>query len=277
MDALKLRFPDQDRAELPLGVGMHGIGRGKDGSPQLDQLNGDADAPVRFCVDRRGVWLTVAEGVQGVHVNGREVRRMAMLRVGDAIYVDGVEMRLVSDRVPAPLSSLQCEAAQDAKRDPRVVLRGVGGQYHGRSFTLERPRLVGSAADADIRIDDPAFADRHARIELFGGHVVLRDIGSAEGSLVNGALMRDAVLLPGDQVVFDAHHRFVVEAPACAFGSRWLGDDGDDGDSGDGVAQGDVAGGDAASQGVSHKLPWLLLAALLLAALLSALLLFGAA
>lgn len=272
MDALKLRFPDQDRAELPLGIGMHGIGRGVDGSPQLGPLYAGAEAPVRFCVDRRGVWLTVAEGVQGVHVNGREVRRMAMLRVGDAIYVDGVEMRLVSDRAPVPLSALPDDAAQDAEGDPRVVLRGVGGQYHGRSFTLERPRLVGSAMDADIRIDDPAFADRHARIELLGAHVVLRDIGSAEGSQVNGEPMRDAVLQPGDQVVFDAHHRFVVEAPARALGSRVL-------DGGEEATVPMAAEGEAdsnAMRGTSHKLPWLLLAALLLAALLSALLLYGA-
>src|SRR3546814_371936 len=39
------------------------------------------------------------------------------------------------------------------------------------------------------------------------------DLGSAEGTLANGEPMRDALLRPGDQVVFDAHHRFVVEAP----------------------------------------------------------------
>src|SRR3546814_6524338 len=85
--------------------------------------------------------------------------------------------------------------------------------YHGRSFTLEQPRLVGRSSDADIRIDDPSFADRHARLDLLGDDIILRDLGSAEGTLVNGEPMRDALLRPGDQVVFDAHHRFVVEAP----------------------------------------------------------------
>ncbi len=276
MDALKLRFPGQARAELPLRVGMHGIGRGADGELRPHRLEDGADAPVRFCVDRRGVWLTVAEGVQGVHVNGRHVRRMAMLRVGDAIYVDGVELRLVSERLPTPLSSLEAQQGQDGREDPRVVLRGVGGQYHGRSFTLERPRLVGSAAEADIRIDDPAFAPRHARIELFGEQVVLRDLGSAEGSMVNGEPVHDAVLESGDQVVFDAHHRFVIEAPTRP-GDRCAG-----GDNAARVAeelQGTHpdAGVAVAPTGGSHKLPWLLLAALLIAAVLSVLLLYGAA
>ena len=44
--------------------------------------------------------------------------------------------------------------------------------------------------------------------------VMLRDLGSHEGSLVNGWPTRSGLLRPGDQVVFDAHHRFVVEAPS---------------------------------------------------------------
>ncbi|CAN5692330.1 hypothetical protein BH23PSE2_BH23PSE2_04640 [soil metagenome] len=275
MDVVKLRFPGQARAELPLGVGMHGIGRGADGALGPQSLEDGAEPPVRFCVDRRGVWLTVAEGVQGVHVNGRHVRRMAMLRVGDAIYVDGVELRLVCDRVPAAPSSLDTQQGEDAHDDPRVVLRGVGGQYHGRSFTLERPRLVGSAPEADIRIDDAAFSPRHARMELRGEQVVLHDLGSAEGSLVNGEPVHDAVLQPGDQVVFDAHHRFVVEAPARPMDGHAAGGDGGDSTQPLGVEQdADVAVG---PPGSSHKLPWLLLAAVLIAALLSVLLLYGAA
>ena len=74
-------------------------------------------------------------------------------------------------------------------------------------------RRFGPTVEADIRIDDPTFADRHARLDLVGDRIILRDLGSAEGTLVNGEPMRDALLRPGDQVVFDAHHRFVVEAP----------------------------------------------------------------
>ena len=74
VDALKLRF-DDNGTELPLGPGMHGIGRGGDDAIGLVI---DPQAPLlRFCVDRRGVWLAVADGVRGIHVNGRPVRRMA--------------------------------------------------------------------------------------------------------------------------------------------------------------------------------------------------------
>lgn len=264
MEQISLRFTDHGAGSgIPLGAGVHGVGRDAGGALAL--VDDVRHALVQFCVDRRGVWMTVDEQARGVHVNGRPVRRMAMLRVGDAIYVDGVEIVLTGRAAPELPPKLG-NVPVDVVSDPRVVLRGVGGRYHGRSFTLERPRLVGRSADADIRIDDPAFADRHARIDLSGDTILLRDLGSAEGSLVNGQPVRDAVLRPGDQIVFDAHHRFVIEAPAIATNHDdappMLADD----------------GGYADARPTLHstrRLPWLLLAALLIAGALSMLLLFG--
>lgn len=269
MEILKLRLADDDHSELPLGVGVHAVGPLEGRGGRLGLVDDGQAARVRFCVDRRGVWLTVAEGARGVHVNGREVQRMAMLRVGDAVYVDGVEMRVVGSEPPELPGAALHEAASDTTGDPRVVLRGVGGQYHGRSFTLEHPRLVGRSTEADIRIDDPTFADRHARLDLVGDRIVLRDLGSAEGTLVNGEPMRDALLRPGDQVVFDAHHRFVVEAPMRGRGAR----DQPQEHHADAAANEDQA--PSAQPASPWRLPWLLLAALVIAGLLALLLLFG--
>lgn len=267
VDSLRLRFPDRSYADVLLGPGVHGIGRVPGGGigPVAQ------DALVQVCVDRRGAWLKTGAGAQGVHVNGRPVRRMAMLRVGDAIYVEGTELLLLGvgsaavDALPAPGAG----TGDPGPAAARILLRGVGGQHHGRSFTLERPRLVGRGQDCDISIDAPAFAERHARVEVQDDAVVLRDLGSGEGSVVNGEPVRNAVLHPGDQLVFDAHHRFVVEAP---------------GRPGPREPEAESAGTSDAEQRVdapgkasrsTHRLPWLLLAALLIAAALSALLLFG--
>ncbi|WP_202844626.1 FHA domain-containing protein [Luteimonas saliphila] len=267
MESVRLRFADQGREDRLLAIGVHGLGRRAGGVVEL--VEGGTGEPVRLCVDRRGVWLNVDEGAPGVHVNGREVRRMAMLRVGDAIYVGGAELRLVSPQpVKLPPAIEATTPAADAP-NLRVVLRGIGGRFHGRCFTLEQPRLVGRHVEADIRIDDPAFADRHARLELVGDQVVLRDLGSAEGSLVNGESVRDALLEAGDQVVFDGHHRFVVEAPRRR------------------PAEAEIEAPPHASApaalatpapghgGPVSRLPWLLLAAVGIALLLAALLLFG--
>lgn len=267
VDSLRLRFPSQSRPDVVLGTGVHGIGH--DAGGMLAPVRDPGEALVQLCIDRRGAWLKLTPRARAVHVNGRPVRNMAMLRVGDAIYVEGAELLLVA--APA-VSAFPPSGSAVEDGDPRIILRGVGGQYHGRSFTLERPRLIGRGSDCDIRIDDPAFAERHARIELRGGEVTLRDLGAGDGSVVNGEPVRDAVLRPGDQVVFDAHQRFVVEAPGRPPRLR---------DATGPLAEEDALSMASAAHAVAlpnnaRRLPWLLLAALLIAAGLSALLVFGA-
>lgn len=267
MNALRLRFPNRQRPDLILGSGVHAIGRDEAERPVI--VDDPAQSIAQFCVDRRGVWLQVREGTRGLHVNGRPVRRMAMLRAGDAVFVDGNEWLLLGDMPPnAPTEAKP--ASMEPAVDPRVALRGVGGTHHGRGITLDQPRLVGRLPECDIRIDDPAFADRHARLEPHAEGVVLRDLGSHEGSLVNGWPVRSALLRPGDQVVFDTQ-RFIVEAPnrdPSAEARRMQRPESQE----ETVVP--VAGAERSSS--VRRVPWLLLAALFLAGALSLLLLYGA-
>ena len=101
---------------------------------------------------------------------------------------------------------------------------------------------------------------------------MLRDAGSAEGSVVNGVAVRDALLRPGDQVVFDLQHRFVVEAPMGRSPASLLTTvpkvEPDSGERSDGPTK--------SLPNSARRIPWLLLAAVLLSAALSLLLLYGA-
>lgn len=263
VESLRLHLTGRNGSDWPLPEGVHRIVREASGTLGLgDEARGALLAQV--CLDKRGLWLQVANGVRGIHVNGRSVRRVAMLRAGDALYLDGVE--LLVQGPSGGDESLPVDGI-DATGDTRVLLRGVGGPYHGRSISLDRPRMVGRGREADIRADEAAVSERHARLERHGDRVLLRDLDSADGSLVNGRRVRNAVLLPGDQVVFGGQYRFVVEAPfPRSRGEAEL-------EASDAVA---VPVSLPVPQASAKRWPWLLLAAALLAAALSALLLFGA-
>jgi hypothetical protein len=270
VDALFLRFPNHEHDDLVLSPGVHAVGRDDGGIPTL--VDDVARGIAQFCVDRRGVWLQLRDGIRGVHVNGRPVRHMAMLRMGDAIYIDGYQLSLVGPEPPPPSDTpFTGEAVPVQGPASQMVLRGVGGVHHGRSITLDRPRLVGRLRSCDIRIDEPAFAERHARLEPHAEGIVLRDLGSDEGSVVNGRPVRHALLSPGSQVVFDAQNRFVIEAPTTpphpALSGHLAPME---------RAQPDRTGVAPPMIRPGWRMPWLLLAALLLAGALSLLLLYGA-
>jgi pSer/pThr/pTyr-binding forkhead associated (FHA) protein len=266
MNELRLRFCDGEQPDLVLGAGLHALGRLPNGLGPVD-----ADQPwlLQLCNDRRGIWMTVADDLRGVHVNGRPVQHVAMLRAGDSIHVDGGELLLTSANEPG-----KALPAANGQRDMpatslRLVLRGIGGQHHGRSISLEQPRRIGRGSDADIRIEGQGIAEHHAVVAAINGQAVLRD--AQADVLVNGHRTRQAVLQAGDQIAFDVQHRFVVEGPPphAAASSATKRSHQAFGDESDQLPQGP-------RRTWLRRVPWLLLAAILLAAALSGLLLFGA-
>ncbi|WP_244671963.1 FHA domain-containing protein [Pseudoxanthomonas spadix] len=260
---LSLHFPQGRTADRALGTGVHRIVREASGTIGV----GDAVPGallVQMCLDRRGLWLQVPPGMRGVHVNGRPVRRMAMLRPGDTVYVDGVEVLVRGQAVAqAPHS-----APHNGEPDPRIVLRGIGGRHHGRAFPIGAGCVVGASREADIRVEGPHSGAQHARLSLHGGGVVLRHHDRAVTSVVNGLPVHEALLGAGDQVAFDPQSRFVVEIP-------WGQPDPDASAAGEDPAPAAAPTTVKPSGPSMKRWPWLLLAAAGLAGLLSLLLLFG--
>jgi pSer/pThr/pTyr-binding forkhead associated (FHA) protein len=214
---MRLSFPNGEHPDVLLESGELSIGSAPGNRVSLPD-SGLAARHVGIRVDgQRGILMSVLDRSAQVHVNARPVRELAMLRLGDVLSLDRLQVLVKPDddavivaAIPSDSRPLNGSAQRTAAS--RVVLRGVSGAYHGRSLSLQDPLLVGRGAEADIRLDEPGMGERHAQLELHGERVLLRDLGSHEGSVVNGVAVSSAVLAPGDQIAFDGH-RFVLEAP----------------------------------------------------------------
>jgi len=66
---------------------------------------------------------------------------------------------------------------------------------------LGRRILVGRAPSADVRIDDPRVSRLHARIEMRDDGVYVEDLGSRNGTLVDGSpVVSGRQLAVGDEI-----------------------------------------------------------------------------
>ena len=94
-------------------------------------------------------------------------------------------------------------------------LRFVAGPLAGQVVEVTAAVVVGRQA-ADLVVDDPQVSRRHARLRPAGDGIEVEDLGSLNGTWVNGARIdRPARLVPGDRVrVGDS--TFEVEAVAAA-------------------------------------------------------------
>ncbi len=60
------------------------------------------------------------------------------------------------------------------------------------------PVVIGRSEDADITLDDRWASRRHCLIEAQDGMLIVQDLGSKHGTLLNDAIISEAVLKPGD-------------------------------------------------------------------------------
>src|SRR3954447_4683929 len=69
------------------------------------------------------------------------------------------------------------------------------------AIPLQRPvLLIGRHPDCDVRLDLPKISRRHCCVALAYERVMIRDLGSRNGLRVNGRLVEEAQLHPGDEV-----------------------------------------------------------------------------
>ena len=78
----------------------------------------------------------------------------------------------------------------------RVTWRGVV-EIDGRQHPLTAARtVIGRGSDADLTISDAGSSRRHAEILWDGERAMLRDLGSTNGTKIDGQKVREAALAP---------------------------------------------------------------------------------
>lgn len=94
-----------------------------------------------------------------------------------------------------------------APPDPRVHRRStVFLEVNGSTHALSAPGMVvGRGSEADLRINDPGVSRRHAEFRISGGgrstpSVSVADLGSTNGTLVDGRRVTEAPLADGSTV-----------------------------------------------------------------------------
>ncbi len=212
---MKLVFSNNEHPQLLLGAGANRIGSAADGAAVIAREDMPALA-YEVVLGGTGVQLRVPTGGV-VEVNGRAVQGAIALRDGDRIGAAGVEAKLVAMDVARGVAG-QAEGEEDdgATRVrsalPRFVLRGVSGPVFGKVFPLVAPTVIGRAPECDITINADEISRRHVQLRPLADSVAVEDLGSSNGTFVDGKRVQQGFLGPGAELRLDTV-RFVLVAP----------------------------------------------------------------
>lgn len=126
-----------------------------------------------------GNWLlTDNKSANGIWVN--------KIPVDSARVTVAMDVHLGNDALSAVVSIAPTESAAKVVRDS--------------SLNVASDVVIGKAADADFILSDVLVSRKHARLIRFEQSVVLEDLGSTNGTFLNGKLIRTSPVREGDVI-----------------------------------------------------------------------------
>ncbi|MBA2343027.1 MAG: FHA domain-containing protein [Thermoleophilaceae bacterium] len=118
-----------------------------------------------------------------------------------------------ADAAPPPESDDHRERPPDSLRaglEPRLVVVAAMGFDPGTVFDLSSGATMGRADNVDIHVDDPFASSAHARIYPRQDFMYVEDMGSTNGTYLNGRELRGAERLKVSDTVRigDSEYRY---------------------------------------------------------------------
>ncbi len=152
----------------------------------FDRTDGSAIADVRE---------TLQDEIAQYERQSTDVERMHQRKQSMA-YKSATPMMAPAAPMPAPIAA---------------ALVGIGGPVAGQHHPLLTETTIGRILGNAIPVASGALSKRHARVMFTNGAFVLVDLGSTNGSCVNGKQVTSQVLRDGDLIeIGDAVFRFQV-------------------------------------------------------------------
>jgi hypothetical protein len=142
---------------------------------------------------------SVSEDVFG----NREKVDVACLACGQTFRV--VNPKLATLRLETTrksVTTVNLEYTEDGRllalpQDKQISLKVLEGNEVGTVFSVAKPRVTIGRSNADITINDRVVSRLHCALEITEDSVLLRDLGSTNGTIVGSQLVETATLTSG--------------------------------------------------------------------------------
>jgi len=83
------------------------------------------------------------------------------------------------------------------------ALKFISGKYQGGEYPLkvDGQVIIGRSSDLDMVLVEDMVSRKHAKITLSGSKILIEDLGSTNGTFVNGEKVKQARLKEGDRIL----------------------------------------------------------------------------
>ncbi len=155
----------------------------------------------RLHLDAQGLWITDMGSTNGTIVAGERLPANVprLLKTGDKIFLTP------DQQVVLELPTAQATGGTGSKQAMQSIKDLLGNASSV---------VVGRSSDCDVTLSDAAVSRRHARLLQEQGGVFIEDLGSTNGTFVNGQKIRKKTKLTAADTVLIGMYAFRLEEQA---------------------------------------------------------------
>ncbi len=209
---LRVQFKDGRAEPVSLVAPGKTIGKGTINDIVIDE-NGVSGFHADLKVEGTVVTISDVDTKTGTQLNGELLSGPTTLRAGDVIMIQGVELEIIEDDASGNAKTLVLSGSALDQTSTGWQLIADSGPEKGQHIPIRVRTEIGRALDCDISILEPALSRKHAELDPDGGNLILQDLGSANGTHVNGEKVEGSRSLKDGDVLQFHKIRFIVRAP----------------------------------------------------------------
>ena len=195
---LKLQFVDGSRESIWLVEPRLRIGKHKDNNVILDQpFIEDFHAEIRLQNEQLFLLNLKPENIVGV--NNKKVNKAVKIGEGDTIIIGKAKFKVITpsaEYIPVPEETEKVDESEWG-------LQATASWAEQSFYPVKDTVTIGRDESCDITVPVSHLSRRHAQLTVAGGYMVIKDLGSTNGTYLNGEKITQGRAKPGDKVRFD--------------------------------------------------------------------------
>jgi pSer/pThr/pTyr-binding forkhead associated (FHA) protein len=197
---LKLRFKNNKHSAVWLVEPKVTIGRAN-GNHLIVEDPKAAPRHADILVNHEQLTLVNVAG-HSLLVNGEPVEKSVVLQVNDQVRIGNTLLEVID-----PKLEQRTTPPAVAGNNPAWALKANHAALANRLFPINVPPngevIIGRSTDCDITLAAAHLSRHHAKLVMRDGLLYIRDLGSANGTFLNGERITEARIRRGDELRLD--------------------------------------------------------------------------
>jgi pSer/pThr/pTyr-binding forkhead associated (FHA) protein len=195
---LKLQLRDHPDRYVMLTSGLITLGR--DDANDLVLTTGPvSDFHAEVVVEDDAVVIVDLLSRSGTFVNGQRIGTRQLLSPWDVIRIGFTELELNDPNVDRPSPWMLAVRSPD------------GGVENWR---VQPTTVIGRDSSCDVCLDSDLLSRRHVELRIAGYHLEVEDLGSVNGTFLNGRPVTSALAYPHDELTIEPYRIALIGPPS---------------------------------------------------------------